>query len=94
MARRPMGIPSRSPVRTRDVEVGEVDGGDGDVGEGGGVGEGKGVGEGTAAENGIWTTMLLVKSSSGRGIGGSGGRLRASGTLLDSPETCLMLLVN
>ena len=46
-----------------------------------------------AAENGIWTTMSLVKSSSGMGVGGSGGRLSASATLLDSPETCLMSLV-
>ena len=46
-----------------------------------------------AAENGIWTTMSLVKSSSGMGVGGSGGRLRASATLLDSQETCQMLLV-
>ena len=45
-------------------------------------------------ENGIWMMMSLVKSSSSRGVGGSGGRLRASATLLDSPETCLMSLVN
>ena len=81
-------------MRPRDVEVRDVDGRDGDVGEGGGVGEGKGVGEGMGAEKGIWTTMSLVKSSSGRGVGGSGGWLRASATLLDSPETGLMSLVN
>ena len=46
------------------------------------------------AWNGSRTTMLLVKSSSGRHVGGSKGRLRASATLLDSPATCLMSLVN
>ena len=43
------------------------------------------------AWNGSRTTMLLVKSSSGRHVGGSKGRLRASAT---SPATCLMSLVN
>ena len=90
-------IPCGSPVRPREVEAdGEGDVGDVDVAgdvEGGGGGVGGGAGEGTAAENGIWTMMSLVKSSSGRGVGGSGGQLRASVTLLDSPETCLMSLV-
>ena len=66
-AHRPAGIPSKSPVRPRDVEARDVDGGEGEVGGGGGVGVGGGVGEGMGAEKGIWTTMLLVKSSSGRG---------------------------
>ena len=44
--------------------------------------------------NGSWMTMSLVKSSSGWGVGRSGGRLRASATLLDSPVTCLKSLVN
>ena len=44
--------------------------------------------------NGSWMMMFLVKSSSSRGVGGSGGRLRTSATLLDSPATCLMSLVN
>lgn len=93
-------IPCGSPVRPREAEAdGEGDVGDvgvavdeGGVGGAGG-GVGGGVGEGMAAENGIWTTMSLVKSSSGTGVGGSGGRLSASATLLDSPETCLMSLV-
>ena len=80
-------------MRPQEVEAdGEGDVA-GDVGGSGGVGVGGGAGEGMAAENGIWTTMSLVKSSSGRGIGGSGGQLRASATLLDSQETCLMSLV-
>ena len=91
-------IPTGSSLRPREVEAdGEGDAGDvevgGDVGGGGGVGVGGGAGEGMGAEKGIWTTMSLVKSSSRRGVGGSGGRLRASATLLDSPETCLMSLV-
>ena len=59
---------------------------------------GGGVGEGVGAEKGSWKsswmTMSLVKSSSGRGIGGSGGWLGTSATLLDSPAMCLMSLVN
>ena len=38
--------------------------------------------------------MLLVKSSSGKGVGGSGGLERESATLLDSPVTCLMSQLN
>ena len=78
-----------SPVRPRDGVAR-------DVGEGGDVGggEGEGVGEVRGGWKGSWMTISLVKSSSTRGVGGSGGWLRASATLLDSPATCLMSQVN
>ena len=78
-------------MQPREVEA-DGEGGVGDVDVAGDLGGGgRGVGEGMAAENGIWTTMLLVKSSSGTGVGGSGGRLRASATLLDSPDVAGVL---
>ena len=43
---------------------------------------------------GSWMTISVVKSSSARGVGGSGGLERASVILLDSPVTCLMPQVN
>ena len=76
---------SKSPVRPGDEVAHDVEeGGDVDGGGGEGVGE----------VRGSSMTISLVKLSSTRGVGGSGGRLRASATLLDSPATCLMSQVN
>ena len=76
-------------MRPRDGEARDGEGDD-DVG----VGGGEGVGAVRGGWKGSWITISLVKSSSTRGVGGSGGRLRASATFLDSPATCLISQVN
>ena len=83
MARRPAGIPSTSPVRSRGAEThdGEGDGG-GDVGVG--------VGEGVGAVRGGWkgssTMISLIKSSSTRGVGGPEGVSNLVGLTGDVPD--------